>query len=561
MDSKPSSQAHQGQGTTPNNGSQQTASNQKANLHCEVCAKDFNRTIELNSHLAGAKHAKAVKSRQILSDLKEKIPAATGINSMFRCAPCDITLNSSQQLAMHLSGSRHKMNEKTKRCGSAIVLADRQPVAVGVGAGSQPSAAAGPIVATSAKAAAAAPSASASAIGATRAAGATTPAPSASAPAAGATAPAARATTPASGATAVSRTTPAAGTAGTGAAAKPKTAADSKPAKPPVQTFKCVACNVDLNSESQRDQHMNSKKHANKIAGNKVSHSRGFGEGFRGRGTPYSTRDRGGRGRGRGTSGGPGGGFTSGGLLKSAGYTSGGYNSGGYNSGGYTSGGAGTASASFGASSLKLGGGYTNSGLTGGSLNSVSLSSDLSTSNSGFTTGGLSGGGLARGIGRGRASWLGKGGGTDWIGNGGGYTPASGVDPGYSGAALGSSGGYSGAAAGHSASAAAGYSASAGNYSGAAAGYSGAAAGYSASAGLEMGDQGDFNMPEAGQFSNATYHNASGGGGGDYSSPVGPVFRGRGGQAHAALPYSRPPPPLPTQPPPQQPPPPPPVFQ
>ncbi|KAF0298700.1 Zinc finger protein 385D [Amphibalanus amphitrite] len=332
-----------------------------------------------------------VKSRQILSDLKEKIPAATGINSMFRCALCDITLNSSQQLAMHLSGSRHKMNEKTKRCGSAIVLADRQPVAVA-------------------------------------------------------------------------------------AAAKPKTAVDSKPAKPPVQTFKCVACNVDLNSESQRDQHMNSKKHANKIAGNKVS-------------------------------------------------------------------------------------------LAGGSLNSVSLSSGLSTSNSGLTTGGLSGGGLARGIGRGRASWLGKGGGTDWIGNGGGYTPASGGDPGYSGGYTPASGGYtpasggdpgySGAALGSTGD----YSASAGGYSGAAAGYSGAAAGFSASAGLEMGDQGDFNMPEAGQFSNATYHNASGGGGGDYSSPVGPVFRGRGGQAHAALPYSRPPPPLPTQPPPQQPPPPPPVFQ
>ncbi|XP_043233862.1 fibroin heavy chain-like [Amphibalanus amphitrite] len=558
MDSKPSSQAHQGQGTTPNNGSQQTASNQKqANLHCEVCAKDFNRSIELNSHLAGAKHAKAVKSRQILSDLKEKIPAATGINSMFRCALCDITLNSSQQLAMHLSGSRHKMNEKTKRCGSAIVLADRQPVAVGVGTGSQPSAAAGPIVATSAKPAAVAPSALASDTGAT--------------PAAGATAPAARATTPAAGATPVSRTAPAAGTAAAAAAAKPKTAVDSKPAKPPVQTFKCVACNVDLNSESQRDQHMNSKKHANKIAGNKVSHSRGFGEGFRGRGTPYSTRDRGGRGRGRGTSGGPGGGFTSGGLLKSAGYNSGGYNndgytSGGYNSGGYTSGGAGTASASFGAGSLK-GSGYTNSSLAGGSLNSVSLSSGLSTSNSGLTTGGLSGGGLARGIGRGRASWLGKGGGTDWIGNGGGYTPASGGDPGYSGGYTPASGGYtpasggdpgySGAALGSTGD----YSASAGGYSGAAAGYSGAAAGFSASAGLEMGDQGDFNMPEAGQFSNATYHNASGGGGGDYSSPVGPVFRGRGGQAHAALPYSRPPPPLPTQPPPQQPPPPPPVFQ
>ena len=75
---------------------------------------------------------------------------------------------------------------------------------------------------------------------------------------------------------------------------------------------------------------------------------------------------------------------------------------------------------------------------------------------------------------------------------------------------------------------------------------------------LESGDQGDFGDPSGGQFSDLGA--PGGGGGGDFASQGGPVFRGRG-QAHAALPYSRPMPPLAMPPPPPPPPPPQPTYQ
>ena len=76
---------------------------------CSHCSVEIQNTLlilyEIVLHFQ-------VKSQQILTDLKEngkQLPAATGVNSMFRCAICDIMLNSSQQLAMHLSGRCRRM--------------------------------------------------------------------------------------------------------------------------------------------------------------------------------------------------------------------------------------------------------------------------------------------------------------------------------------------------------------------------------------------------------------------------------------------------------------------
>ncbi|CAB3365990.1 Hypothetical predicted protein [Cloeon dipterum] len=74
---------------------------------CEVCNMDFSGQSVLDMHLTGAKHAKKVKSMQILNDLSATGQFTTKGNSLW-CEACGIEANSSQQLQTHLSGNKHK---------------------------------------------------------------------------------------------------------------------------------------------------------------------------------------------------------------------------------------------------------------------------------------------------------------------------------------------------------------------------------------------------------------------------------------------------------------------
>ena len=65
---------------------------------------DFSGQSVLDMHLTGAKHAKKIKSMQILSELTTS-GQLTSVSSTLRCEACGIDANSSQQLQTHLAGT------------------------------------------------------------------------------------------------------------------------------------------------------------------------------------------------------------------------------------------------------------------------------------------------------------------------------------------------------------------------------------------------------------------------------------------------------------------------
>ncbi|XP_059473282.1 zinc finger protein 385B-like [Neocloeon triangulifer] len=75
---------------------------------CDTCNMDFSGQSVLDMHLTGAKHAKKVKSLQILNDLSASGQLTAKGSTTLRCDACGIEANSSQQLQTHLSGNKHK---------------------------------------------------------------------------------------------------------------------------------------------------------------------------------------------------------------------------------------------------------------------------------------------------------------------------------------------------------------------------------------------------------------------------------------------------------------------
>ncbi|XP_046990099.1 zinc finger protein 346-like isoform X1 [Schistocerca americana] len=82
----------------------------QAGLKCEICGLEFSGMVVLETHLAGAKHAKKVKSQEILKQLQSSGQTFTRDEKtrILRCEVCDVVVNSSQQLQTHLAGNKHK---------------------------------------------------------------------------------------------------------------------------------------------------------------------------------------------------------------------------------------------------------------------------------------------------------------------------------------------------------------------------------------------------------------------------------------------------------------------
>lgn len=84
----------------------------KVSLCCNVCNLEFSSQIPLDMHLKGSKHAKRVKSQEILENLKDDAEGfddhISSNGSFFRCEVCSVVVNSSQQLQTHLAGNKHK---------------------------------------------------------------------------------------------------------------------------------------------------------------------------------------------------------------------------------------------------------------------------------------------------------------------------------------------------------------------------------------------------------------------------------------------------------------------
>ncbi|XP_023224424.1 zinc finger protein 346-like isoform X2 [Centruroides sculpturatus] len=82
----------------------------RVTLHCDLCNLEFSSQIPLDMHLKGAKHAKKLRSMEILNVLEQdgKVVQPKGVSNSLRCEICDVIGNSSQQLQMHLTGNKHK---------------------------------------------------------------------------------------------------------------------------------------------------------------------------------------------------------------------------------------------------------------------------------------------------------------------------------------------------------------------------------------------------------------------------------------------------------------------
>ncbi|KAJ9601343.1 hypothetical protein L9F63_000481, partial [Diploptera punctata] len=89
---------------------------QAVTCKCEVCGLEFSGQIVLETHLAGAKHAKKVKSQEILKQLQSSGQTFTRDEKtrILKCEVCDVVVNSSQQLQTHLAGNKHKQKALKK---------------------------------------------------------------------------------------------------------------------------------------------------------------------------------------------------------------------------------------------------------------------------------------------------------------------------------------------------------------------------------------------------------------------------------------------------------------
>lgn len=82
----------------------------KISVHCSVCNLEFSSQTVLDSHLAGTKHQKKVKSANLLKSLEETEKGfdKDEQSGVLRCTMCDVTVNSPQLLATHIAGNKHK---------------------------------------------------------------------------------------------------------------------------------------------------------------------------------------------------------------------------------------------------------------------------------------------------------------------------------------------------------------------------------------------------------------------------------------------------------------------
>ncbi|XP_003424088.1 zinc finger protein 346 [Nasonia vitripennis] len=79
-------------------------------VRCHDCDLDFTSQVVLDAHLQGARHAKQIRSKTILATLEETNVAFSKDQETngLKCNPCNVYLNSIQQLQTHLNGNRHK---------------------------------------------------------------------------------------------------------------------------------------------------------------------------------------------------------------------------------------------------------------------------------------------------------------------------------------------------------------------------------------------------------------------------------------------------------------------
>lgn len=81
----------------------------KTNLKCTVCGITSLSQSTMDTHLAGAKHGRKVKEREL--EEQKTLIEHSGIikkGQIYRCTVCEMDVNSLHQLQAHVNGSKHK---------------------------------------------------------------------------------------------------------------------------------------------------------------------------------------------------------------------------------------------------------------------------------------------------------------------------------------------------------------------------------------------------------------------------------------------------------------------
>ncbi|XP_069174474.1 zinc finger protein 385B [Procambarus clarkii] len=93
----------------------------RVTVRCEVCNLEFSSQTVLDSHSAGSKHQRKVKSADLLRTLEEteKGFERDDVSGVIRCVVCDVTVNSPQLLATHIAGNKHKQRAAKRASGSS----------------------------------------------------------------------------------------------------------------------------------------------------------------------------------------------------------------------------------------------------------------------------------------------------------------------------------------------------------------------------------------------------------------------------------------------------------
>uniref|UniRef100_A0A6A7FTB3 Zinc finger protein 385B-like isoform X2 n=1 Tax=Hirondellea gigas TaxID=1518452 RepID=A0A6A7FTB3_9CRUS len=87
---------------------------------CVICDLEFASQVVLDSHNAGSKHQKKVKSAELMKSMEPMQDefVRDEVSGVIRCTVCDITVNSPQLLATHMAGNKHRNNAaKRSRTG------------------------------------------------------------------------------------------------------------------------------------------------------------------------------------------------------------------------------------------------------------------------------------------------------------------------------------------------------------------------------------------------------------------------------------------------------------
>ncbi|RXG68931.1 Zinc finger matrin-type protein 1 [Armadillidium vulgare] len=85
-------------------------------VYCDVCSLEFSSQVVLDTHLAGSKHQRKLKSKELMKNLEETESGfeRNTVSGVIRCTICDVTVNSPQLLATHVAGNKHKSKKGNK---------------------------------------------------------------------------------------------------------------------------------------------------------------------------------------------------------------------------------------------------------------------------------------------------------------------------------------------------------------------------------------------------------------------------------------------------------------